>query len=268
PVHPAGSAAGDGPDTVTTLDGLAAARPGSRLGDYELIERLGAGAMGVVFRAWQVSLNRFVALKMIKAGPGAPPRDIQWFRSEAEAVAALDHPHIVPILEAGAHGPLLYYSMKLIDGENLHKCLGRFRSQPKAIARLMAQLADAIHHAHQRGVLHRDLKPSNILVDPRGDPQVIDFGLANRHGAGASQAKGGTPSYMAPEQAGGETTIASDVYGLGAIFYALLTGCPPFSGNSAEEVRQRVAELAPRQPRERNPQVDRDLETICLKCLE
>ena len=272
PWPPAGIAAGTGQDTVASLDDLAAARPGGRLGDFELIEQLGAGAMGVVFRAWQASLNRFVALKMIKDGPGARPCDIQWFRSEAEAVAALDHPHIVPILEAGEFGPLLYYRMKLIDCENLQSCLARFRCQPAAIARLTAQTADAIHHAHLRGVLHRDLKPSNILVDRRGEPQVIDFGLAHRLGAGgrraAPQVKGGTPSYMAPEHIRGETTLASDVYGLGAILYALLTGSPPFAGSSAAAVLQEVCQDPVRRPRERNPQVDRDLETICLKCLE
>ena len=268
----AGVAGGAGQDAVARLDSLAAARPGARLADFELIEQLGAGAMGVVFKAWQTRLNRFVALKMIKTDTEIHPHHVDWFRSEAKAVAALDHPHIVPILEAGEHGPLLYYSMKLIDGEDLQKCLARFQHQPKAIARLTAQVAEAIHHAHQRGILHRDLKPSNILVDQWGEPHVIDFGLAHRLGAGApagaTKARGGTPGYMAPEQIRGETTIASEVYSLGTILYTLLTGSPPFCGSSAQEVLQQVAQAEPRRPRERNPQVDRDLETICLKCLE
>ncbi|HZW32039.1 MAG TPA: protein kinase, partial [Isosphaeraceae bacterium] len=218
------------------------------------------------------SLNRFVALKVITAGAEDRVSNADWFRIEAEAVATLDHPHIVPLLEAGALGPLLYYTMKLIDGEDLQSCLARFQDQPKAIARLTAQVAEAIHHAHQRGVLHHDLKPSNILVDQRGAPHVIDFGLAHRLGAGtdlaATQPKGGTPSYMAPEQIAGRATIASDVYSLGAILYELLTGSPPFRGRSPKETLHAVSQLRASPPSEQNPRVDRDLETICLKCLE
>jgi WD40 repeat protein len=264
------------PDRVSRGDGLAQARPGAHFGDYLLLEQLGQGGMGVVFRARQARLNRVVALKMIKAGLWADPREIRLFQGEAEAVAALDHPHIVPILEAGEHDGLLYYSMKLVDGRNLQECLEEFRARPAAIARLVARIAEAIHHAHTRGVLHRDLKPSNILVDEQGEPHVIDFGLAKRPGqvsavettAGTPM---GTPSYMAPEQALGrrdEITTATDVHGLGTVLYALLTRQAPFHASSAAEALRLVVETEPRRPRAVDPRVDRDLETICLKCLE
>src|SRR5262249_36319346 len=175
-----------------------------------------------------------VALKMIKAGTWADERDIRRFQNEAEAVAALDHPHIVPVYERGEHEGMLFYSMKRIIGRTLQDRLADFKGRPRAIARLGQRVADAIDHAHRRGILHRDLKPSNILVDWGGAPHVIDFGLAQRLGGGdpsgrEGEGPGGTPSYMAPEQARGEVTTATDVYGLGAVLYALLTGRPPCS---------------------------------------
>ncbi len=232
--------------------------------------------MGVVFKAMQKRLNRVVALKMIKSDMQDKEWRIRLFQIEAQAVAALDHPHIVPILDNGEHLGVLYYSMKLIDGRNLAECLDRFQDRPTAIARLMVPIAEAIHHAHERGVLHRDLKPSNILVDDREAPHVIDFGLARRLEDGSAAESMltshpmGTPSYMSPEMARGhrhEITTATDVYGLGTILYTMLTGRPPFPGSSAIEVIRQVneQELAP--PRARNAKVDRDLETICLKCL-
>jgi WD40 repeat protein/predicted Ser/Thr protein kinase len=255
------------------LGGLADARRGTRFGDYELLDKLGAGGMGVVYEARQTGLNRVVALKMLKAGILADEHQIRWFRREAEAVAALDHPNIVPVLDSGEHLGVLYYSMKRIDGRTLQQSLGRFRDHPEAIARLVARVADAIAHAHQRGVLHRDIKPSNILVDERGEPYVIDFGLARWLGiAGESliAPPGGTPRYMSPEQARGDhraITEAADIYGLGAVLYTLLTGRPPFTGDSPVQVIHDVAHVEPPRPRDRDPQVDPDLETICLKCL-
>src|SRR5262245_56960641 len=255
------------------LDGLALARPGAAFGDYELLEKLGAGGMGVVFKARQKRLNRFVALKMIKAGVLADERQVRLFRSEAEAVAALDHPHIVPVLDSGEHRGVLFYSMKLVDGRDLGRGLGRYRDRPAAIARLVATVAGAMAHAHQRGVLHRDLKPSNILIDDRGEPHIIDFGLAQQLDAAVESTTGnptGTPGYMSPEQARGHRTgitTATDVYGLGTVLYALLTGRPPFSGGSAAEILHHVLDDEPRRPRDRDPRVDRDLEVICLKCL-
>ena len=267
-VGPPREGGADGPD------GLAMARPGASFGDYVLLEKLGAGGMGVVYKARQKGLNRLVALKMIKAGIMADDRDIRLFRSEAEAVAALDHPHIVPVLDSGEHEGMLYYSMKLVDGRDLGRSPGQYRDQPAAIARLMARVAEAIAHAHQRGVLHRDIKPSNILVDERGEPHVIDFGLAMRLDAAAVESTTGnpvgTPSFMSPEQARGHRdaiTTATDVYGLGTLLYVMLTGGPPFSGSSAVEIIHHVIDDAPPRPRDRNARVDRDLETICLKCM-
>jgi len=251
-------------------------RPGLVLGDYELIEKLGEGGMGIVFKARQRRLNRIVALKMIRSGVLANDREVRLFQREAEAVAALDHPNIVSILETGKHEELLFYSMKLIAGRNLHESLACFKNRPVAIARLVAQVTGAIRHAHERGVLHRDLKPSNILLDDREEPHVIDFGLAKRldndESTMASAASAvGTPSYMAPEQAQGlrdQITTATDVYGLGTLLYALLTGHSPFHADSAQETMRQVIHQEPRRPRTLNPQADPDLETICLKCLE
>ncbi len=259
---------------ATGIDGLLLARPGAAFGEYELLGRLGSGGMGVVYEARQKRLSRVVALKMMRAGNLADERQIRLFRSEAEAVAALDHPHIVPVLDSGEHQGILYYSMKRVEGHDLGRCLDSFRENPAAIARLVAIVAEAIAHANARGVLHRDIKPSNILVDNQGEPHVIDFGLAMRLDATAIESTTGnavgTPAYMSPEQARGRReaiTTATDVYGLGTLLYALLTGLPPFSGTSALEILKRVVNDEPPRPRDQNPHVDRDLEIICLKCL-
>jgi WD40 repeat protein/serine/threonine protein kinase len=264
-----------GTSCTDALEGPAYARPGAILGDYLLIDKLAQGGMGIVFKARQIRLNRIVALKTLKAGILAEDRELRLFQSEAEAVAALDHPNIVPILEVGQHGGLHYYTMKLIRGRTVQDSLARFKDQPAVIARLVEQVADAIHHAHQRGVLHRDLKPSNILVDVQGKPHVIDFGLAKRLEADSDSTTKfsaiGTPSYMAPEQAQGrrdKLTTSTDVYGLGTILYTLLTGKPPFHAGSPMETIWLVVNQELTHPRAINPGVDRDLETICLKCLE
>jgi serine/threonine-protein kinase len=245
------------------------------VGDYELLVEIARGGLGIVYRARQRSLNRLVALKMILVGAWASTNDLHRFRAEAEVVAQLDHPHIVPIFEVGEHEGMDYFSMRLIEGETLANRLSRYHDDPQAAARLMVQIARAVHHAHQRGVLHRDLKPSNILLDAEGRPYVVDFGLAKRLGDDAELTHSGsilgTPAYMAPEQTEGRrklSTTISDVYGLGAILYALLTGSPPFRGDSPAETLAGVRERAPRPPREINRRVSRDLETVCLKCLE
>ena len=244
-------------------------------GDYILLCEIGRGGMGVVYKAHQVSLNRPVALKMIKAGVLADSAELSRFQNEAEAVARLDHPGIVPVHEVGDHDGQRYFTMSLIEGSDLAEQIAAFKDNPKAVASLLAEAAEAVHHAHLRGILHRDLKPANILVDPEGHPHVTDFGLAKRVEADvemtASGAILGTPAYMSPEQAAGHRgtiTTATDVYGLGAILYALLTGKAPFGGESVLETLDAVQNRPPEPPTRLNGRVPRELETICLKCLE
>ena len=247
---------------------------GTRLGHYELPEKIARGGMGVVWRARQLSLNREVALKVIAEGELASEDFIERFHTEATAAASLDHPNIVPIYEIGEHEGRHFFSMKLIAGRTLTRESGGSPMPPRRVGRLLARLARAVHYAHQRGILHRDIKPNNILIDRDGEPHLTDFGLAKLIERESTITRTiavlGTPSYISPEQAAGKTsqlTTAADVYGLGAVMYELLTGQPPFAGGTTFETVRQVLEQEPRPPSLLNPQVDRDLETICLKCL-
>src|SRR5215467_12030826 len=244
-------------------------------GDYELLEEIGRGGQGVVYRARQKSLNRIVALKVIGLAHWATQAHVKRFRMEAEAAASLDDPRIVPIYEVGERDGACYYSMKFIEGGQLDKIIGNEPMPGRKAAELMAKLAHTLHCAHQNGVLHRDVKPGNILLDAKGEPHLTDFGLARLVETESTVTRTlevlGTPSYMAPKQAAGnkaQLTSATDVYGLGAVFYQLLTGQPPFAGGTTYETVRMVLETQPRQPRLYNAKADRDLETICLKCLE
>lgn len=253
---------------------------------YELVSEIAFGGMGVVWKARQLGVNRLVALKMIPAGHLALPQMRLRFRIEIETVVQLDHPNIVPLYETGEHEGQHYFSMKLLEGGNLGEwiaCRQRDRAgtgttapaQLREAMRLLITIARAVHHAHQRGILHRDLKPSNILLDQQGEPHVADFGLAKVLGRDSgitiTESALGSPNYMSPEQASGhptQLTVAADVYGLGAILYELLTGQPPFQAATPVETMRRVVDDEATSPRQLNPAIDADLETICLKCLQ
>jgi serine/threonine-protein kinase len=247
-------------------------------GDYELLEELGRGGMGVVYRARQRSLDRIVALKMILRGELATPEDLARFQTEAQAAANLEHPSIVPVYNAGEHEGQAYFSMRLVEGQTLAAVLTRGPLQPRDAARYLAALARAVHYAHEHGILHRDLKPSNILLDQNDHPHITDFGLAKRvsgetpaAGRTATGAIVGTPAYMAPEQVSnrrGVLSPVSDVYSLGVILYEMLTGRPPFQAATPVDTLLLVLDQDPVPPRLLNRGVDADLEMICLKCIQ
>ena len=244
-------------------------------GDYELLEQIGRGGQGVVFRARQKSLNRTVALKIIGLGQWATEAHLKRFRLEAEAAARLEHPGIVPIHEVGERDGSCYFSMKFVEGGQLDEVVRREPMPIRQAVEFIAKVARIVHYAHEHGILHRDIKPGNILLDAKGEPHLTDFGLARLVESESSVTHTldvlGTPSYMAPEQAVGNNAAVSsvtDVYGLGAVLYQLLTGQPPFAGGTTYETIKLLLDTEPRQPRLLNPKIDRDLSTICLKCLE
>src|SRR5437870_6632 len=244
-------------------------------GDYELLEQIGRGGQGVVFRARQKSLNRIVALKVIGLGHWATEAHLKRFRPEAEAAARLEHPGIVPIHEVGERDGSCYFSMKFVEGGQLDEVVKQTPMSLRQAAELIAKVARTVHYAHEHGILHRDITPGNILLDQKGEPHLTDFGLARLVESESTVTRTlevlGTPSYMAPEQAvGNNAAIGSvtDVYGLGAVLYQLLTGQPPFAGGTTYETIRLLLDTEPRPPRLLNPKIDRDLSTICLKCLE
>ena len=246
-----------------------------RMGDYELGREIARGGMGVVYQARQISLNRTVALKMILAGEYAEAKFVHRFRTEAEAAARLHHPNIVAIHEIGEHEGRHFFSMDYIDGPSLQDAVRQQAFPPRRAATCLRILAEAVEYAHQQGVLHRDLKPSNVLLGPRDEPVITDFGLAKvlTHDTELTMSGQvlGTPGYLPPEQASrhrGKVGPGSDVYGLGALLYYLLTGRPPFQAQDVTEILDQVLHREPVPPRLLNPSVPRDLETICLRCLE
>src|SRR5262245_6518887 len=278
PQTPADYAPTLGPDEIAP-DGTPFT-PGQQFGDYELVAFLARGGMGLVYKARQASLNRIVALKMISRGQLASAADVARFKAEAAAAATLDHPHILPIFEVGERDALNYFSMKLIEGGSLADRVADVWKHPgdrerlRSVVRVFSDVCRAVHFAHQRGVLHRDLKPANVLLDSVDHPYVTDFGLAKRVEGDSDLTQSGailgTPSYMAPEQARAEKTLstAADVYSLGAMLYELISGRPPFRGDTPLQTLMHVLDTEPARPRSIDVNVDRDLETIALKCLE
>jgi eukaryotic-like serine/threonine-protein kinase len=246
-----------------------------RFGDYELIEEIAQGGMGVVYKARQTSLNRTVAVKMIRFGNLAREEDVRRFRTEAEAAANLQHPNIVAIHEVGFAEGQHFFSMDYIEGGSLAELIRERPLPPRKAATYLKTIAETIHYAHSRGVLHRDLKPSNVLLDEKQQPKISDFGLAKLMQSDSKLTLSGTvmgsPSYMSPEQASGRghsLSVQGDVYSLGAILYELLTGRPPFQADTTLEVLRLVIDAEPVSLRQLNKNIPHDLDTICLKCLE
>jgi WD40 repeat protein len=244
-------------------------------GDYELLQEVARGGMGIIYKARQRSLGRIVAIKVLSSGEFASPEYVQRFRAESAAAARLQHPNIVAIHEVGQHDGVRYFSMDYVEGPNLSQLQNGLSLDPARAAGYLKTLAEAIHYAHQQGILHRDLKPSNVLIDPFGEPRITDFGLAKEmSGESDLTLTGqvlGTPGYLPPEQADtsqGPLTAATDVYSLGAILYFMLTARAPFVAGSLRETIRQMMASEPVAPRSLNAEIPRDLETICLKCLE
>jgi serine/threonine protein kinase len=272
--QPPASAGGTLAQTTPSSAALASAAV-VQIAGYEILGELGRGGMGVVYKARQPGLNRIVALKMILSGAYAAPEELQRFKAEAQAVARLHHPHIVQVHEVGEHEGKPYFSLEFCGGGSLDRNLAAAPLPPKEAAALAEKLARAMQAVHEKGVVHRDLKPANVLLTEDGEPKISDFGLAKLLDADAGPTRTGavvgTPSYMAPDQAAGkskEIGPACDIYALGAILYACLTGRPPFRGPAMPQMLQQVLWDEPVAPRRLLSRTPRDLETICLKCLE
>jgi serine/threonine protein kinase len=256
---------------VSPDDSAAAALP--QILGYTILDVLGRGGMGVVYKARDIRRKRLVALKMLLVGSHAGQRDLARFRTEAEAISRLKHPNIVQLYEVGQAAGHPYFSLELVDGGSLAEQLDGTPWPARKAARLVRKLAAAIHHAHRCAIIHRDLKPSNVLLTADGTPKITDFGLAKQLDTSGCQTPSdavlGTPAYMAPEQAGKAKHVgpAADVYALGAILYELLTGQPPFEGETLTDIIMQVVGEDPLSPRLLRPDLPGDLETICLKCL-
>ncbi len=261
------TAAHDGPRLIATGTTVV---PG-----YEVLGELGRGGMGVVYKARQVALNRTVALKMVLTGEHADPTELARFLAEAEVVAAVRHPHVVQVFEFGEAGGRPFFAMEHLDGGTLDKTIrAAGKLSPRAAAGLISKLARGVQAVHDLGIVHRDLKPRNVLLDESGEPKVVDFGLAKRGGRDDLTRTGvvmGTPAYMAPEQAAGKAKFAgpaADIYALGVMLYECLSGRPPFQAEDTVSLLLKVAEETPPPLRDMAPEVSRDLEIVCLKCLE
>lgn len=249
--------------------------PMDTIDDYEKLEMIGSGGVGVVYKAWQKSLSRMVALKTLREGSLASQAEMKRFKAEAQIAARLQHPNIVPVHEVGERDGVLFFSMEYVEGKNLAEVIGRTPISPLRAARYVRTIAQAVHYAHTRGILHRDLKPGNVLLDEKDQPRITDFGLAKLTDVdGDPTVTGvvlGTPSYMSPEQASGDrkhVSARSDIYSLGAILYDLITGRAPFRAETPVDTLRHVLESDPVSPRLLNPKVPHDLEVICMKCLE
>jgi serine/threonine protein kinase len=244
----------------------------THFGEYQLIEEIGRGAMGIVYKARQIRLKRIVALKMLHPARLRREGAIEQFFAEAELAAQLDHPGIVPVHDVGHDNGQPFICIAFVDGENLEARLKRRPLEIEEVVRLLADVADAIEHAHDRGIIHRDLKPANILLDRAGRPRITDFGLARRldDNAATSPVIAGTPPYMSPEQASaqnGRVGVASDVYTLGVVLYHCLTGQPPFTGKDSYSILRQVMQTEPPLPRSIDPSIPEELERIALRCL-
>lgn len=260
---------GSGDGNVERVDPLV----GAKLGNYQIIRRIARGGMGVVYEARDTKLDRLVALKTIVGGSLASLEAVRRFQSEAQSAARIEHPGIVPIHDVSSHNEIHYYVMGLVEGESLQAQLERESFTMMQAVSLVERIARAVAHAHRGGIVHRDLKPANVLIDKDGQPRITDFGLAkqmdsDRNLTVAGQVLG-TPGYMAPEQASGAADVgaAADIYAIGAILYALLTGEPPFSADNYLETLQLVQTESPQSPREKRREIPKDLETVCLTCL-
>ncbi len=245
-----------------------------RVGPYQIVNKLGSGGMGVVYRAFHAESDRFVALKLIRSAEFSSLEQIERFRREAKACAQLQHPNIVPVFDVGTEGKIDYFTMALVEGRDLLTELGDSSIESRKAAELISKIAMALEYAHSKGVIHRDIKPGNLLIDQNGEPMLMDFGLAKSSHVVESQTRTGqmlgTASYMAPEQVNDAKNVgpSTDVYGLGATLYHCLTGKAPFSGDDLFHVLQQVRQQLPVPPRSICPEIDKDLELVCLRCLQ